>query len=120
MITTSTPETSVKTYESNQNACVKLIQIISDLWFNQSIELVLFRNQLIDRRVSFILNLHQETKEYTGVELNIMETLKVAEAIYALDLNPSRLDIGKLALNIRKQRIQEATEIGRASCRELE
>lgn len=108
MIHNSTFEDQIKSYKSNQNACVKLIQIISDLWFNQSIELVLFRNQLIDRRVSFILNLHQETKEYTGVELNIMETLKVAEAIYALDLNPSRLDIGKLALNIRKQRIQEA------------
>ena len=119
MIHTSTFEDQIKSYKSNQNACVKLIQLISDLWFNQSIELVLFRNQLIDRRVSFILNLHQQSKEYAGVELTIQETLLVAEAIHALDLKPSRLDIGKLALNIRNEGIK-AVDIQEFVQKELE
>src|SRR5690606_28185363 len=78
-----------------------------DLWFNQSIELVLFRNQLIDRRVSFILNLHQATKELAEKAIEIEETLNIAETIQKLNLNPSRIDIGKLALEVRKHAVQE-------------
>ncbi len=100
-------EDQIKSYKSNQNACVKLIQIVSDLWYNQSIELVLFRNQLIDRRVSFILNLHQESKVYADQALSIEETLKVAEAIADAQLAPSRIDIGKLALQIRQQGVSD-------------
>ena len=39
-----------------RKAGVELIKIISDLWYDKSIELVLFRNQLIDRNVSDIIN----------------------------------------------------------------
>ena len=55
-----------KTYEKEltfqadrKRATVELIKIISDLWYDKSIELVIFRNQLIDKNVSQILNLHQ-------------------------------------------------------------
>jgi glyceraldehyde 3-phosphate dehydrogenase len=34
-----------------RRATVEFIKIISDLWYDKSIELVLFRNQLIDRNV---------------------------------------------------------------------
>ena len=34
-----------------RKAGVEFIKIISDLWYDKSIELVLFRNQLIDRNV---------------------------------------------------------------------
>ena len=36
---------------------VEFIKIISDLWYDKSIEMVLFRNQLIDKNVSEIINL---------------------------------------------------------------
>lgn len=39
-----------------RKAGVELIKIISDLWYDKSIELVLFRNQLIDRNVSDIID----------------------------------------------------------------
>ena len=31
-----------------RKACVELIKIVSDLWYDKSIELIIFRNQLID------------------------------------------------------------------------
>src|SRR5690606_26192269 len=83
------------------------VRVVSDLWFNQSIELVLFRNQLIDRRVSFLLNLHRTTQALTGTALRVEETLKVAHAISSLHLSPSRIDIGKLALKIREQGVSD-------------
>lgn len=79
-----------------RRACVELIKIISDLWYDKSIELILFRNQLINRSVSDLINLHEYAGEFVGKPLNVFDTVEVARAINDLDLPPSRLDIGKL------------------------
>ena len=100
-------ESEIKSYKHKQSAAVKLIEIVSNLWFNHSIELVLFRNQLFDRRVSVVMNLHQQSSELAAPALSIFETLKVAETMQHLQLAPSRIDIGKLALEIRKQNIED-------------
>lgn len=107
MIHQSTFEAEIKSYKHKQNAAVKLIKIVSDLWFNHTIELIFFRNQLVDRRVSKILNLHEESKALSDTPISIFATLQVAEKIQNLKLAPSRIDIGKLALKIREQDIDD-------------
>ncbi len=82
-----------------RKACVEFIRIISDLWFDKSIELVLFRNQLIDRNVSDIINLHEYAGAFVGKPINIFDTVEIAKAIETLNLPPSRLDIGKLTFD---------------------
>lgn len=79
-----------------RKACVEFIKIVSDLWYDKSIELVLFRNQLIDRNVSDIINLHEYAGEFVQKPINIFDSVEIAQAISSLDLPPSRLDIGKL------------------------
>ena len=79
-----------------RKACVEFIKIVSDLWYDKSIELVLFRNQLIDRNVSDIINLHEYAGEFVQKPINIFDSVEIAQAILSLDLPPSRLDIGKL------------------------
>jgi glyceraldehyde 3-phosphate dehydrogenase len=79
-----------------RKACVEFIKIVSDLWYDKSIELVLFRNQLIDRNVSDIINLHEYAGEFVQKPINIFDSVEIAQAIIGLDLPPSRLDIGKL------------------------
>ena len=79
-----------------RKAGVEFIKIISDLWYDKSIELVLFRNQLIDRNVSDIINLHEYAGEFVQKPINVFDTVEIANAILDLDLPPSRLDIGKL------------------------
>jgi glyceraldehyde 3-phosphate dehydrogenase len=79
-----------------RRAGVDLIKIISDLWYDKSIELVLFRNQLIDKNVSDIMNLHEYAGEFVGKPISIFDSVEIAEAIFTLDLPPSKLDIGKL------------------------
>ncbi|MCA5004203.1 glyceraldehyde-3-phosphate dehydrogenase [Sphingobacterium bovistauri] len=107
MIQQATFEAEIKSYKHKQNAAVKLIKIVSDLWFNHTIELIFFRNQMVDRRVSQILNLHEESKELSVEPISIFATLQVAETIQNLKLSPSRIDIGKLALKIREQDIDD-------------
>lgn len=95
--------TSISQYEKElslqadrRKAVVEFIKIISDLWYDKSIELVLFRNQLIDRNVSDIINLHDYAGEFVQKPINIFDTVEIARAIESLDFPPSKIDIGKL------------------------
>ena len=92
-----------ETYESElafqadrRRATVEFIKIISDLWYDKSIELVLFRNQLIDRNVSDILNLHEYAGEFVQKPISVFDTVEIAQAIKMIDIPPAKLDIGKL------------------------
>ena len=79
-----------------RKAGVEFIKIISDLWYDKSIELVLFRNQLIDKNVSEIINLHEYAGAFVWKPINVFDSVEIASAIVDLDLPPSRIDIGKL------------------------
>ncbi|MEL6810988.1 MAG: glyceraldehyde-3-phosphate dehydrogenase [Bacteroidota bacterium] len=79
-----------------RKATVEFIKIVSDLWYDKSIELVLFRNQLIDRNVSEILNLHEYAGEFVQKPISIFDSVEIAQAIKTLNLPPAKLDIGKL------------------------
>ena len=79
-----------------RKAGVEFIKIISDLWYDKSIELVLFRNQLIDKNVSEIINLHEYAGAFVEKPINVFDSVEIASAIVDLDLPPSRVDIGKL------------------------
>ncbi len=79
-----------------RRAAVQFIKTVSDLWYDKSIELVLFRNQLIDRNVSDILDLHEYAGEFVQKPISIFDSVEIAEAIQRLDFPPSKLDIGKL------------------------
>ncbi|MDO6597153.1 glyceraldehyde-3-phosphate dehydrogenase [Oceanihabitans sp. 2_MG-2023] len=92
-----------ETYESElafqadrRRATVEFIKIVSDLWYDKSIELVIFRNQLIDKNVSDILNLHEYACEFVQKPISIFDSVEIAQAIKTLDLPPAKLDIGKL------------------------
>ncbi|WP_339837681.1 glyceraldehyde-3-phosphate dehydrogenase [uncultured Flavobacterium sp.] len=89
-------EKEVSFQADRRKAGVEFIKIISDLWYDKSIELVLFRNQLIDRNVSAIINLHEYAGAFVQKPINIFDSVEIAEAINSLDLPPSKIDIGKL------------------------
>ncbi len=79
-----------------RRATVAFIKTVSDLWYDNAIELVLFRNQLIDKNVSEIINLHQYAGEFVQKPISIFDSAEIAQAIKLMDLPPSKLDIGKL------------------------
>lgn len=79
-----------------RRATVEFIKIVSDLWYDNSVELVIFRNQLIDRNVSEILNLHEYAGEFVQKPISIFDSVEIAQAIKTLDFAPAKLDIGKL------------------------
>ena len=80
-----------------RRATVEFIKIISDLWYDNAIELVLFRNQLINRNVSQILNLVEYASKFVQKPISIFDAVEISRVIKDLDLPPAKLDIGKLA-----------------------
>jgi glyceraldehyde 3-phosphate dehydrogenase len=79
-----------------RRAAVSFIKAVSDLWYDKSIELVLFRNQLIDRNVSEIINLHEYAGAFVQKPISIFDSVEIAQALLLLELPPAKLDIGKL------------------------
>lgn len=79
-----------------RRAGVELIKIISDLWYDKSIEMVLYKNQLLDKNVNEIINLHQYAGEFVGKPITVFDSVEIARVISELELPPSKLDIGKL------------------------
>jgi glyceraldehyde 3-phosphate dehydrogenase len=92
-----------------RKATVEFIKTISDLWYDKSIELVIFKNQLIDRNVSQILNLHEYAGEFVQKPISIFDSVEIAQAIKTLDIPPAKLDIGKLTYEYHNEKYSNAT-----------
>lgn len=97
MSSTLNYEKEVKQQAETRRATIEFINIVNDLWYDKAIELVLFRNPLIDKRANEVLNLINYAKEFVSKEITIADALSIAKAIHQLDLPPAKLDIGKLA-----------------------
>lgn len=96
MNSTTLYEKELSFQADRRKAAVELINIISDLWYDKSIEFIFFRNQLLNRNVSDIMNLHEYAGEFVQKPINVFDTVEIAKAIQNLDLPPSKIDIGKL------------------------
>ena len=86
-----------------RRATVEFIKIVNDLWYDKSVELVLFRNQLIDCNVSQILNLHDYAGKFVQKPISIFDSVEIAESIKSMDLPPAKLDIGKLTYEFHSE-----------------
>lgn len=82
---------------AHEKLATRSIKAINDLWYDKGIEMVLFRNQLIDNRASEILSLHHYAHKMVGKPIEIEATTALLEAMLTLDLCPARMDIGKIA-----------------------
>lgn len=97
MVTTTTSYEKELAYQADRRkASIELIKIVSDLWYENAIELVLFRNQLIDQSVSKVMNLYKYAGDFVNKPMSIFESVDIAQAIKNMNLPPAKIDIGKL------------------------
>jgi len=89
-------ESELSDWISHERAALELISHTGTLWFDKSVELIIFRNQLIDRSASEIMNLHQYAKDIVKRPISVKDTTLLAHELTKLDLVPSRIDIGRL------------------------
>lgn len=84
-------------YIDQEKAAVELMHSIGKLLFEKNIELVLFRNHLVDKNITEILNLHKYAAKVVESPINVVDSAELASAIYNMDIAPAKIDIGKLA-----------------------
>ena len=93
----SNTESFLSQWREKEKTALELLQIVGELRFNRSIELVFFRRDIYDSRPSELIDVHTVGKNYIDEPITIGTTLSVAQAIANIqDLQPSKIDIGKL------------------------
>ncbi len=106
-------ETELNAWIEDEKAALDLMEIIGKLWFEKSIELILFRNQLVDLNASEIMKLHlYYSKDIVKKPINIKDTVLIANLVRNADICPSRIDIGKLTFewNQEKNNFKSASD----------
>ena len=89
-------EVKLKEHNMKEKAAVELSALATQLWYDKSVELIIFRRPLVDARASEIMNHHLYAQRFLNRPLTIEITLALAQALSKLDLAPSRIDMGRL------------------------
>ncbi|MBI2258960.1 MAG: glyceraldehyde-3-phosphate dehydrogenase [Flavobacteriia bacterium] len=90
-------EKELNEHIKKERAAVLLSSKTGELLYDKGVELVLFRNHLMDISISELLNLHEYAKKVVNKPIDVYTSSELAEEIATMDLVPSKLDIGKLA-----------------------
>lgn len=89
-------ETTRKVWINYEKAALEIIKQIGNIWYDKSVELLIFRKQLLDKSASEILSYHSYARNVVKKPITVEDTLLITTEISKLDLVPSRIDIGKL------------------------
>lgn len=89
-------DNSLKSWIDNEKAAAELINIVSRLWYEKSIELILLRSVLVNRGSGKILNKHIRAETILKKPVSVQDSLLIAKAILEEDVAPARIDIGRL------------------------
>jgi glyceraldehyde 3-phosphate dehydrogenase len=95
---TTINQTAFQTWIEKEKKALELITIVGHLSLERSIELVLFRKPLVDLASVEVLAAHQHAREISDKDISIYDTLEIAKAIKSSHIAPSRIDLGKLAV----------------------
>ena len=89
-----------------EKAAAKLLTLLTNLKYDQSVELVFFRRPILNTSISEIIYAHSHADNSSGRHFSVFDSLELVEALSKLDLAPSRIDLGKLLFNYCQNKIK--------------
>ncbi|MCB0789265.1 MAG: glyceraldehyde-3-phosphate dehydrogenase, partial [Flavobacteriales bacterium] len=89
-------EAGLKDYVDREKAAVRILNAVGRLMYEKSVELVFFRNHLLDVTISEVINLFDYAEKVVRKPIDIYASADIAEAMLEMDLAPSKIDIGRL------------------------
>lgn len=90
-------EAGLKEYIDSEKAAVDLMNSVGRLMYDRGIELVFFRNHLLDISISEVIKLFDYADQVVHKPVDVYTTADVARGLLDIDLAPSKIDIGRLA-----------------------
>ncbi|MCB9197154.1 MAG: glyceraldehyde-3-phosphate dehydrogenase [Flavobacteriales bacterium] len=95
-LTKSGYEAGLNEYVKQERAAVDLINSVGSLMYDKGVELVLYRNHLVNVSISEVINLFGYAKDVVNKPIDVYTSAEIAKAMLGLDLAPSKIDIGIL------------------------
>ena len=89
-------EAGLNEYVKQEKSAVELITAVGRLMYNKGVELVFYRNHLVDISSSELINLFDYAEKVLNKTIDIYNVAEVAKQLSTLDLAPSKLDVGKI------------------------
>jgi len=99
-------EAGLNEYVKQEKAAVELTTAVGTLMYNKGVELVLYRNHLVDISTSEIINLFNYAEKVVKKPIDIYTASQVANLLLKLDLAPSKIDIGRITNEYLNQKEQ--------------
>ena len=97
-------EAELQSWVGKERATVSLINSVGTLMYDKGVELVFFRNHLVDLGVNEVLSLFDYADNVVGKHIDAHTTAEVAKVMKTIDLAPSKIDIGKLTMQYLEQK----------------
>ena len=95
---------------NKEKSGVNLLNSVGTLMYDKGIELVLFRNKLLEIGVSELLNYISYANNVVVRENNIETATLLAEQMLNMNLSPSKIDIGLLTAEYIESNAQDTNE----------
>ncbi|MFN8698609.1 MAG: glyceraldehyde-3-phosphate dehydrogenase [Flavobacteriales bacterium] len=96
-VMSDTYSNELQVYVNQERAAVELGHMVGKLLLDKNIELVLFRNHLVDTSLSEKLRLFKYAAEVVGKPISVFDCADLSKELYEMNLAPAKIDIGKLA-----------------------
>ncbi|MGI5439625.1 glyceraldehyde-3-phosphate dehydrogenase [Streptomyces shenzhenensis] len=94
-------EDSFTNWKNREEIAESMIPLIGKLHRERDVTVLLHSRSLVNKSVVSILKTHRFARQIAGEELSVTQTMPFLEALTALDLGPSQIDIGMLAATYR-------------------
>ncbi|MEG3628314.1 glyceraldehyde-3-phosphate dehydrogenase [Streptomyces poriticola] len=88
---------SFTNWKHREEIAESMIPMIGKLHRERDVTVLLHSRSLVNKSVVSILKTHRFARQIAGAELSVTDTLPFLQALTALDLGPSQIDIGMLA-----------------------
>ncbi|KUN01149.1 glyceraldehyde-3-phosphate dehydrogenase [Streptomyces yokosukanensis] len=87
---------SFTNWKTREEIAESMIPLIGKLHRERDVTVLLHSRSLVNKSVVSILKTHRFARQIAGAELSVIETMPFLQALTALDLGPSQIDLGML------------------------
>ncbi|HET7736923.1 MAG TPA: glyceraldehyde-3-phosphate dehydrogenase [Nocardioidaceae bacterium] len=92
------PQDYFTEWKRREEIAEAMIPMIGRLYRERDVTVLVHSRSLVNKSVISILKTHRFVRQIEGAELSVLDSFPILQALTGLDLGPSRIDIGKLAL----------------------
>lgn len=96
-------EAELKGYVDREKAANDLLNSVGRLMYEKGVELVYYRNHLLDNSITEVLKLTNYGTDVVQKPVDIFTTAEAARTLLDLDLAPSKIDIAKLSYEFKNE-----------------